>query len=246
MLRALRKLLLRYWTARAVRAMAPNRTFAVRYLDRARALDPDNAELLSMRGEAKGAIDGAADHAAAIALDPDNPKVHVRRAVAVHRDAETLLLLRQISADEKRDLMSEAAACCSAALALDSADGHARLLRASSRIGVDDLDGALADMLELVERHPHDALYVSRAGDIHARRGDFDEAIKVLTRALDLDADCQGAHAMRAYCHFKLGDRNATREDVDAAIARDPHDELAHEIWGALDDGDDPSTVDLP
>lgn len=246
MLRAWRKLRLRYWTARAVRAMAPNRTLAVRHLDRALALDPDNAELLSMRGQAKGPIDGAADHAAALALDPDDPKIHVRRAVALHWDAETLFITRRISADEKRDLMNEAAASCSAALALDPADAHARYLRASSRIGIDDLDGALADMLDLAERYPDDALYVMRVGDIYARRGEFADAITTLARALTLDADCQGAHAMRAYCHFKLGDRDAAREDVDAAIARDPHDELAHEVWGALDDGDDPSTVGLP
>jgi len=246
MLRVVRKLLLRYWTAQAVHAMASNRQRAIRYFDRALALDPKNFELLSMRGQAKGAIDGASDHAAALALDPNNPKIHVRRAIALHRDAETLFLIREIGAGERRDLMEDAAARCSAALDLDPFDRQARSLRASSRMGLDDLDGALDDMLDLVNQCPDDALYVRRVGDIHARRGEFAEAITVLTRALSLDGDCQGAHATRAYCHFKLGNRKAARGDVDAAIARNPHDDLAHDVWGALDDGDDPSAVEVP
>ncbi len=245
MLSIFRKLLVRHWARRAERMMSRDRGAAIRCLDRALYLDRANPILLSMRAQAKGASDGAADHAAALALDPQDPTIHMRRAVTLHRDAETGALLRKATPAAKRRMMADAAERCGDALALDPRHAHARFLRASCLIELDDLAGAVADLTVLTELYPGDSLYICKIGEIQARSGAYEEAASTLTRALDLDADCQRAHATRAFCRLKRGDRSAAQIDVDEALKRDPHDELAHHVWCALEHGED-LTVDVP
>ena len=232
--------LLDYWTRRAEREIHRNRDAAVRFLNRALALDPANARLLSLRAQAKGPGDGDADHEAALALAPGDPTIFSRRAVALARHAEREGIRRRIGPSARLEMITEAAACCSAALALDPHDQHARYLRGACRIEMDDLQGALADLSELAGLAPQNTLYVQRLGAIQARRGAYSEAIAHLSHALDLDADCQHAQATRALCRLRLGDLSGAKRDAEEALARDPHDELAFAVCAVLEgDPDD-------
>ena len=91
---------------------------------------------------------------------------------------------------------------------------------------------------KLLERTPDDAFLVYALAMEHRKAGELDDALRLLSRTTDLDANYAYAHFQRGQIHESRGDVPAAREAYSAGVAaaqRAGDAKGAGEIGGALE-----------
>lgn len=218
---------------------------AIAAFDRALALVPDNAETLTLRGNAYTSVGehgrALADLDRAAALDPANPRAFMVRGLVHARLGD----------------MPRAFADYSKALSIDPKYVDALVNRAAIYSMQGSTEKALADLDQAVELQPNHALAHYNRGYAHFARRDYEQAIADYTRAIEADArmswafnnrcltrviagrdlaealsDCDEALKLqpdnaetretRGFVFLKLGEREIALREYDAALRSDP------------------------
>ncbi len=92
---------------------------------------------------------------------------------------------------------------------------------------------ALRLMGQLIERHPHQAMYYSNRGLVHLRLGQPKAALADCDRAVTLGPDLDQAYNNRAMCHAALGHLTAALDDYERAVDLNPFNSRARINLGA-------------
>lgn len=183
---------------------------AVRRLDEAIALHPDDAFAYVRRGAAcshLGQFDRAlADFEHALALDPKEPVAYRGRGVV--RTA--------------RGELDEALADLDTAIALRDDDAATRAMRGRIRLHRDDHDRAIADLGVATSRAPGDATAWRDLGLARLLSGDVDRAQLDLDEAIRLDPSDPVAFNNRGVARMKGGQYTRAIEDLREAVRLDP------------------------
>ena len=194
-------------------------THAVGLFDRAIALAPDVAAGYVRRAIARyelGDYAGAvADNSQAIRLKPNDPVAYHNRGFAKAQTGNA----RAAIADYDR------------AISLKSDYANAYRNRGKARAYELDWEGAVADYLVLVEHGVSDAEVFSWLGEWSSALGRHDDALRYLTRAVEIEPGSAFILAQRAQAYARAGNRAAAEADLAAA-------EAITEPGGALDQGD--------
>lgn len=213
--------------------------------DRALALVPDNAETLTLRGNAYTSVGehgrALADLDRAAALDPGNPRTFMVRGLVNARLGD----------------MPRAFADYTRALSIDPNYVDALVNRAAIYSMQGSTEKALADLDQAIGRQPNHALAHYNRGYAHFARQDHEQAIADYTRAIEADArmswafnnrcltrviagrdlvealsDCDQALKLqpdnvetretRGFVFLKLGEKEIALREYDAALRSDP------------------------
>jgi lipoprotein NlpI len=89
-------------------------------------------------------------------------------------------------------------------------------------------NAALSLVREKVKELPTNFRLHGLLGEVREQRGEFAEAIKSYTTALDLDPGADSLYQRRGECHFRLGQITESIEDFDALLLRNPRDVPHH------------------
>ncbi|MFE7132436.1 tetratricopeptide repeat protein [Streptomyces sp. NPDC057638] len=183
---------------------------ALAELDRAVALDPDNADARTYRGEVHrwlGHLDEAiTDFTTALGIDPDQANALAARGEA-HRRA---------------DRYDEAITDLTAALELRPDDAWALASRGQAHRQNGDYDQAIADLTAAVDLNPGYAWAVAGRGETHRLAGRYDQAITDFTTAIGLKPEYAWALASRGQAHRQNGDYDQAIADLTAAVDISP------------------------
>ena len=138
-------------------------------------------------------------HDAAIAANPDAPKLYASRA-ELHI---------------KRGDINRAKVDADRALALDPKSKHARMANAILMSEDGDLDAAITELDQLVDRRfgfQSGYLYRGRA---YAKKGEYDRALDDFEKSLQLSEDSALTLVSRAETYYRMGDYDAAIADCE-------------------------------
>jgi tetratricopeptide (TPR) repeat protein len=124
--------------------------------------------------------------------------------------------------------VEEASAILAEVIAESPSDAEAMLVAAKIKLGLGDLDGAIAQLRQAIDTRPNWAQAHHLLGLALAAQEDYDAARIELARALEIDANHADAKLILAQVHFKLGEweytveraRDYLRARPDSAKAR--------------------------
>ena len=174
-------------------------------LDQALALSPDDTFALAARGDTHRFIgnykQALADLDHALSLKSNDASILVRRG-------DTYRLMK----DYKKAL-----ADFSEALALKPAFDYALTGRGDTYRLLGDYERALADLNEVLDHNPANSWALAARAETYQRKGQFKKAVDDFNRAIALD-DEDWYKYKRAIANFLLGQEEAGREDITAAI----------------------------
>jgi Zn-dependent membrane protease YugP/Flp pilus assembly protein TadD len=192
-----------------------------RRTQRAKAAPPDarqlnhTGNLLANQGELAEAI---AAFSRALRLEPSFAEAYANRGATYFHTGQ----------------LDEALADLDTAIRLAPGAASSYLCRGHVRARRSEFDGALADYEEALRREPHHApiVWLSRACILTAR-GEYDEAIRAGTEALN--HGCARAPGLRdrGLAWFLKGDLDRAVADLDESIRLDPGDGVAFNNRGA-------------
>ena len=205
--------------------------------DRYRVLAPDDPHALALSIDAKRGLAELAlrmdllDLADFIFREAD--ALAAKDALDLHRAFQDALALirrrlgrlndfgraRALMASKDPGEHARAVVLLSELLAVDPTSNFLREMRAEARFNAGDLDGAEAELRELLEAEPRnvDARLDLGTMLLHAR-GDFEGARESADRAVRLLPDYGRAYFLRARARLKLGDREGARSDEEKCI----------------------------
>jgi len=230
-----------------------------RILDEIRARDEYaaevNAAIHALRARAhlalKEALAADAELAKAKDLAPDHPEVLVSLAYAALSEqnlASAMELLDQAvaKADSRADLWimkgdllraatrnQDAAQAYAKALALDPANGPARLASAQLHLENNDLDRAEADLKELLKHAPNSLFGRHLAAFIDFRRGRHAEANAKLQDILRAAPTFLPAQLLAGATSLALGNREAAKSHLNKVLEAAPDHVLARKLMAA-------------
>src|SRR5262249_3350644 len=101
--------------------------------------------------------------------------------------------------------------------------------RGAARAQRRDLDGAAADLEEAIRIRPDDPAPYVNVAQVYAARKDYEPAVAVLTRAIELRSDA-GLYHTRAQIQMLRQNRVAACEDFKRAIGLTPKDNVAERL----------------
>ena len=211
--------------------------------------DATDVRLMIERAWAYGAQerhrDALAELDAVLAIEPDNPlamrwkatelrfldrsteaEAVIRDALEIHGDDAGLLVELGWVLDLKRD-RTGALAAFDAALVADPEDADANRWRAAELRFLGWFDQAEMAVRENLARAPDDAGLHVELSWVHSARGDHDEALAELERALEIDPDNPEAVRWRVTELVEAGRADEAEATARDAVRRDP-DEPAH------------------
>ena len=91
------------------------------------------------------------------------------------------------------------------------------LARAETLSNLDQKEAAWQDLERIIKLRPDFAVAWYRRGRIRQQEENFGAAIREFGRAIDLDEKYKEAYYFRGVCHYRLGDAERARKDIDAA-----------------------------
>lgn len=197
-----------WWSLGGLLHYANKSKAALEAFDRAIALDPVNADLLTSRGRVwadLGDDRALADFAAALKVDPKSAYAFNNRG------------LFYLDANQS----TKALADFDAALLADP-DYHPALSnRARTLLTLDRHDRALRDVNRAIELSPS-GYYFKVKGQIYSQMGDHLQAVEAFDKAISLEPDYAEAWLMRSKSKAELGDKQAAAADRAQALKLDP------------------------
>ena len=191
----------------------------------------DRAEAYSKLGRSEQAI---ADASKAIELAPRNPLAWSRRASVVYHSAYHGTGDSAQFERVRTDLDQ--------VLRLDPTDASARQLRGSMHLYLGDYDGAIADWDLLRNVDTDNWKFCRMIGQAMLRKGEFENASRSLSEAIQKKPDHTQNYKIRAYCSVGLGDEQPAIRDLNYYLkksdpfARKPYWHLENELkrWTKL------------
>lgn len=207
------------------------------FLDRAAQIDPDHYRLHAVRGEIARLQDRNEDaiheYRSAIERLPSDAPEGTLYPIALRMD---LVALEQSNADQdaaKRDLGVASAAMNGLDVRGPSRPEFLRL-RALVKMEDGDLPGADADLKEALSLGPDDPNNLQLSGDLLAKMGRTDDAIKLYQRVLEVDPTNHLALASLGFASRTIG-RDAEAERYFKKLAMvEPRSYAAHLALGDL------------
>lgn len=191
-------------------------TGALEDLDRALAIDPKNADLLSQRATVKKALK---DHAGAVAdwtaaLEIDAGRLHDRiaRAGSYRSLGQKEKALEEVNAalEEKPDAV------------------EGLRLRAILRNSMRDYAGAIEDATRAIDVGGPDAWTYYQLGYACDASGKKQEAVEAFSQAIRAKDDYADAYSHRGWVHLALGNPAPSRVDQLEALKCNPNHAWAH------------------
>lgn len=161
----------------------------------------------------EGKYDEALRHMnAAIALRGDRPDLYIRKAEILHgqkRREEAVEALRRVldldlSAADSTEAFNVSKKIATPEWGLNPADMEA-YNAAAGKLQAGKFDGALKDLLPLLERKDDVALFHYEVGRIWQNKGDIPKAVEHLEKAITLAPDYAEPYCLMACIHYNLG-----------------------------------------
>ena len=195
---------------------------------------PEDAALLAGRAAVRlyaGEVEGSrSDVERAIRLDPKCADAYLLRA-------------RMIEPEDRGQAIAEA----SRAIELDPENTPALYWRAVWKAGTGDAQGARQDLDAIVSREPADGFRLQVRGQAHLSLGQFEEAARRFSEAIDRGLALPFVYYGRAEARSRLQDRAGSIEDFTRVLERTPGDAGIHaerarersrsgDVKGALED----------
>jgi tetratricopeptide (TPR) repeat protein len=176
------------------------------------ALSPDNAALLTARGQTRAEAgqdeEALADYTEALRVAPKS----------------TLALRRRAAVYQRLGRGDEALADLTAAIEGDPDVPGLRTRRGRLYAERGDGDRAIADFTEAIRLLPEDTEALRLRGEALARAGEFERALADLGRALELGPDDAAAWSARAALRERLGDTDGAVVDLTELLRVEPAD----------------------
>jgi putative PEP-CTERM system TPR-repeat lipoprotein len=165
--------------------------------------------------------------------DPANAlQALVRAADLKPEDAELQIRTGQFLLLAKR--FDDARARADSVLKKDERNVEAQILRANSLAGLEDLDGAVAEMEEAVSLNPERGNTYANLGILEMGRGKTDAADRAFKKAVELDPKSVAAHMALANFYWATGQANATEAALKGALRLDPENAAANRAMAAF------------
>lgn len=180
---------------RALGSCSDDFVAGIEALDRAIALDPQDAWSLASRGESYRQLAGVTD----LLEGPQNAGISERYLEQAIKDLDRAIALR----DDYP---------------------WARLCRGHLRKRLKDYDAALVDYQALVDQRPDNALFLAARGDLYRLTGRFRKARADLDEALSRDPGNAWTLGRRGYVRLSLGRYQEAIEDFERALAINPRE----------------------
>jgi tetratricopeptide (TPR) repeat protein len=196
---------------------------AIAYLDRAIALDPDDADLYNLRGIAWSKLDepqrAVTDWEKVAELKPKNPIPHMNRGTDFLRSGALEDAIHSLEIAVR--------------IAPDHAMSHSNLGAALERSG--QFSRAIEHYDRAIELLPNYANAYSNRSYAHFRCGDYERALRDAKRALKLDARLAMAHVNHGHALRALGDSSGAADSYRAALDLQPAPVVWDEAAAALE-----------
>ena len=144
-------------------------------------------------------------------------------------------LAEQGAVDSALLLLNHQAAQCGTAPDLTA--GHCRdVLKARALLYLDygKYHKARFDLLRLLEHDPRNIRILEPTALAHYETGEYQTAVELYTRAIDLRPEVMGLYAMRAESYLRLRDYAAAESDLKKVLIFDPGDVLGLQAMGDL------------
>jgi predicted Zn-dependent protease len=194
---------------------------AIPFLEKARAtvesanIDPDYVLALSY-ASAQRFSDSRHAFAAQFGFAPDSPEAYLLAA---------RMFLR-------REMLNEAGAEASKALALNPNLPLAHQLLGELALSRGDLPGAIREMQAECKINPLDPDLYDRLGDAYFRTGQYTQAQQALDRAVLLEPNSTGPFILLGETFLKLNQTMPALHYLDHAVKMDPSNYLTHYLLG--------------
>ncbi|MGL5082434.1 MAG: tetratricopeptide repeat protein [Microcoleaceae cyanobacterium] len=189
---------------------------ALKSLNRAIKLDPNNAEAFQQRGNAHYDLgqhnQAIADYTQAIQLNPNSVDAYLNRGLA-----------RQDTKD-----MLGAIADYTQAIQLQPQDADAYYQRGLAHRAQGQYPAAIQDHTEALRIQPQDGLNYQARGTARIQAGELQQGMADYTEAIRLDPENSAAYYDRGRARFHLGDYQGALTDYNRVIDLDPNNGEAY------------------
>ena len=149
------------------------------------------------------------------------------RAIALNGKEPSYLCLR---GDVLLGLKRFEEAIRDAKAVLDTEPGHWHSFEQiiEALVGLDRLSDAEARANELVQLAPAEPSALLTASRFHLSQDQLNQALELVDKVLDIDAENLSARSLRGFVHFKMKDYRRASKDLRQFAARHPHSVPAH------------------
>lgn len=188
---------------------------ALKDLNKAIELEPNNAEAYIKRGSVKGYLmlnetDILQDFNKALELEPNNAKALVNRGII------KINLQREEEATED---FNKALELLNEAIRLDPNNDESYSDRARAKIGLKQIDEGLEDLNKAIELNPKDYFSYAYRGTIKAwYKKEYNEAIEDYNKAFELNPNDYRLYFVRGIAYKDLGEYEKALKDVNTGI----------------------------
>lgn len=122
------------------------------------------------------------------------------------------------------------------------AEEMTRLRQAEAAIAIQKYDDAIASYRLLIKQSPDNQRYQVGLSVALVGKQDYQAALSILNPAIAKDPTGP-AHYARALAHFYMGDRSASKQDIDIALRAEPGNPVYRQLLNTLNDPTAQSTA---